>query len=132
MSNTTVRPYESILLFHPNSTEDEQKDIFKKYKALIEGEEGKGKVESVETWGRRALANSIQDNGTAYYFHATFECHPDHIEELERNLKINDKVLRFLHTRLEDGTDLKKYLEQFKTDLRLEKERMEEALKKQK
>jgi small subunit ribosomal protein S6 len=48
------------------------------------------------------------------YFHTTFEADPQAVAEIERVMRINEKVLRFQHTRLKENTDLPKYVVNFK------------------
>ncbi len=105
------RFYESILILHPEATEDEQKEFFKKNKAIIESY--KGEVTHVETWGKRTLANPIDKVKLGNYFYTTFKAAPEVVLELERTMKINDKVLRYLNVKLEDGTDLGKHVEKY-------------------
>lgn len=112
----TLRPYEAVILLHPDTTEDDQKTLFKKNKAIIEEQFG-GSVKHLDTWGKRNLGNPIAKLKKAIYFHTSFEANPQAIMELERTMRINDNVLRFLHTKLEDGTDLTKFVESFKNAL---------------
>ncbi len=109
------RPYEAVVLVHPDATLDEQKDLFRKNKVTIEGY--KGSIHSLETWGKRTLANPIGKLRKAVYFHTTFEASPEAIAELERTMGINDKVLRFMHTRLDERVSLVKHMEAFKLGL---------------
>ncbi len=111
-----LRPYEGVILVHPDASEDEQKSLFRRNKTIIEEQFG-GNVKHLDTWGKRNLSNPIEKNRKAIYFHTTFEADPQAIAELERTMRINDRVLRFMHTRLEDGTDLSSYLEDFKKAL---------------
>lgn len=101
---------------HSDSSEDEQKALFVKNKEIIEKQFG-GTVKHLDTWGKRNLANPIEKSKRAVYFHTTFEANPQAITELERTMRINDRVLRFMHTRLEEGTNLDTHLENFKTAL---------------
>ena len=111
-----LRPYEAVIIMHPDSTEDEQKNLFRKNKQIVE-EQFKGTFNHVDTWGRRSLANPIEKIRKAVYFHATFQAEPSAVAELERTMRINDKILRFQHTRLEDGTELGAFVEDFKKAL---------------
>lgn len=115
MANTMTKPYEVVVLMHPDATLDEQKELFRKNKATIEG--FKGSVNSLETWGKRTLATPIGKLKKAVYFHATFEADTQAIAELERTMRINDKVLRFMHTRLDERVSLSKFMEGFKKGL---------------
>ncbi len=111
-----LRPYEGIIIVHPDATEEEQKELFRRNKSIIEEQFG-GSVKHLDTWGKRTLANPIKKHRKAIYFHTTFEAEPQAIAELERTMRISDKVLRFVHTRLDDGTDLAAYVENFKKAL---------------
>ena len=111
----TKAPYEVIVLMHPDATLEDQKELFKKNKATIEG--FKGSVNSLETWGKRNLATPIGKLKKAVYFHSTFEADTQAIAEIERTMRINDKVLRFMHTRLDSRTPLSKFMEGFKKGL---------------
>jgi small subunit ribosomal protein S6 len=111
-----LRPYEGVILIHPDASEDEQKALFKRNKSIIEDQFG-GSVKTLDTWGRRSLSNPIAKLRKAVYFHTTFEANPQAIAELERTMRINDHVLRFMHSRLEDGTDLSTYMDSFKQAL---------------
>lgn len=109
------RPYEVVILVHPDATLEDQKELFKKNKQTITN--FNGTVNSVETWGKRTLANPIGKLKKAVYFHSTFESNPQAIAELERTMRINDKVLRFMHQALDERTPVSKHLEAFKKGL---------------
>jgi small subunit ribosomal protein S6 len=118
------RPYEAVVLVHPDATLEEQKELFRRNKATIES--FKGSVHSLETWGKRNLANPIGKLRKAIYFHATFEAGTQAIAELERTMRINDKVLRFMHTRLDERVPLSKFMEDFKKGLQESAQREKE------
>lgn len=126
-SATPIRKYEAVIILHPDYTEEEQKEFFQKNKGIIS--DFKGNIHSLDTWGKRKLANPIGKLTRGIYFHTTFEAEGESIKELERTMRINDKVLRFSHTRLDDRTSIAKYLEEFKGALeetmKREKEREE-------
>lgn len=126
---SVVRPYEAIILMDPNVSEEEQKSLFQKNKGIIEG--FSGEISHVDTWGTRKLGNPINKVSRGIYFHCTFTANPDAVAELERTMRNNEKVLRFMHTRLPDGVSLTDYVEKFKEALieRREKEAKRAALK---
>ena len=128
LSKTTItRPYEAVVMMDPDATEQDQKDLFKKNKGIIES--FSGEVNHIDTWGKRRLANPINNKSRAIYFHSTFMAAPDAIRELERTMGLNEKVLRFVHTRLSEKLPLAKHVEGFKERLAesLQKEREKEA-----
>lgn len=124
-----VRPYEAVILMDSNASEEEQKALFQKNKGIVEG--FSGQIAHVDTWGSRKLANPIAKATRGIYFHCTFTASPDAVAELERTMRNNEKVLRFMHTRLPDGLSLTEYVETFKAALieRREKEAKKQALK---
>ena len=48
------RPYEVVILMHPDTTVEEQKELFKKNKTTIAT--FKGSIHTLDTWGKRNLA----------------------------------------------------------------------------
>lgn len=106
-----IRNYEAVIIMHPEVPEEEQKELFRKNKSIIES--FKGEVNHVETWGKRPLTNAIEKTVLGNYFYTTFKSAPEAILELERTMKINDKVLRYLNVKLEDDVDLGKHVETY-------------------
>jgi len=115
MATEVVRPYEGIVIVHPDASEAEVKQLITKNKSIIE--EYKGAINHVDSWGKRNLSNPIEKQRRGQYLHFTFKINNSGIAELERTMRINDKVLRFMHISLGDSTDLGKYVEQFKKEL---------------
>jgi len=113
--NNLKRPYEVVILVHPDTSLDDQKELFKKNKATIATY--KGSVHSLETWGKRNLGSPIGKLRKAIYFHSIFEADTQAISEIERTMRINDKVLRFMHAKLDERVPVAKHLEAFKRGL---------------
>jgi small subunit ribosomal protein S6 len=114
MSSNLI-PYEVVIILNPDSSEDIQKQLFRKNKEIIEAHGGT--VNSVDTWGRRPLANMIEKARKGIYFHATFMADNKAVAELERTMGINEHVLRFMHSRLPVDTNLPTFMENFKASL---------------
>ena len=110
-----IRKYEGVVIMHPDASEDEQKALFRKNVEIIKS--FKGELNHLDTWGRRRLANPINKLNRGTYFHATFTGRGEMIAELERTMRINDRVLRFAHTRLDDRVSLPKFVDEFKSAL---------------
>ena len=113
--SSTLRNYEGVVILHPDATEEEQKAFFKKNSDLIKS--FKGEVNHLDTWGKRKLANPIEKFTRGVYFHTTFQANGNCISELERTMRINDRVLRFTHVRLDDRQSLSKAVDDFKQAL---------------
>jgi len=114
-SSKVRRKYEVIVIMHPDATEEDQKALFKRNADIIKA--FNGTVNHLDTWGKRKLGNPIDRITRGNYFHSTFEAEGEAIAELERTMRINDKVLRFQHTRLDDRVSLTKVVEKFKEAL---------------
>lgn len=110
-----LRKYELVVIMHPDASEDEQKALFRKNRDIIKS--FSGTINHIDTWGKRKLGNMINRLTRGNYFHLTFEATGDAIAELERTMRINDRVLRFQHTRLDDRISLAKFVEKFKDAL---------------
>lgn len=109
------RKYEAVIIMHPDTPEEEQKNLFKKNRDILKN--FKGEVNHLDTWGKRRLANPIEKLTRGIFFHTTFESEGEAIAELERTMRINDRVLRYVHTRLDDRVQLSKFVEEFKNAL---------------
>jgi len=72
--------------------------------------DGGGVISETEKWGRKRLAYTINKNRLGYYAIYRYEAPVGLIAELERLLKIDESVVRFLTIRLE-----KEALEYFAT-----------------
>jgi len=64
--------------------------------------DGGGQVSNVDHWGRRRLAYPIQKQREGYYVLMQVQLDPQSINELERNLKLTEEVIRYLLVRVED------------------------------
>jgi small subunit ribosomal protein S6 len=73
----------------------EEMDAFKEKVAKIM-ETGGAKVVSFEDWGRRRLAYPVQKEMFGHYLLYDFQGSPELSSELERNLKIDEKVFKYL------------------------------------
>ena len=115
-STTDIRrKYEAVIILHPDASEEEQKTILKKNRDVIQS--FKGEMYHLDTWGKRKLANPVHKFTRGNYFHMTFEAKGEVVAELERTMRINERVLRFQHTRLDDRVSLAKFVERFKEQL---------------
>lgn len=108
---TPLRKYEAVIILNPEVTEAEQKNFFKRNQETIQ--KYSGRVNHIDTWGKRRLANPINKSRLGTYFHTTFEAKGDCVAELERLMKIDERVLRYIHVRLDDRKSLTQHVEQF-------------------
>lgn len=62
-----------------------------------------GAIGSTNVWGRRALAYPIKKQRDGVYVQFNFELPPTSSRELERNLRIDEQVIRHLLVRPVEG-----------------------------
>jgi len=91
--------YELLYIIDTAVEEEPRQELIERYNALI-AQHG-GKVEKVEEWGKRRLAYLVDDKPEGYYVLLHFSADPVFPKELERNMQIDDKVMRYLVTRVE-------------------------------
>ena len=63
--------------------------------------DGKGKVVKNEYWGLRSLAYPINKANKGHYTMLGLECSHTALVEMERNMRINEDVIRFLTVKIE-------------------------------
>lgn len=56
--------------------------------------EAGGTVEKLDVWGRRRLAYEIRHKSEGIYAVIDLTCEPDAVQELDRQLELNESVLR--------------------------------------
>ncbi len=61
-----------------------------------------GEVKKTEYWGLKNLAFRIKKNRKGHYAHLGLEAPPGAVAEIERRLKINEDVLRYLTIKVDD------------------------------
>ena len=94
-----MRNYELGFILHP---EVEQSDVTQTVDRVGQYvTSGGGEVASVDVWGRRALAYPIRRQNEGTYVFLQVQLEPQAIQELERNLKLDEEILRYLLLRLE-------------------------------
>lgn len=96
-----MRRYETILIAHVDLPEDELVGLIDRYSNIITGQ--KGILAKVERWGKRRLAYLINKQVRGFYILIDYAGESVVVNELERNLKIDDKILKFM-TVLKDST----------------------------
>ena len=99
------RLYDLIFIVRPATPEDEIKKIL----SVIEHAcaEKSGKIEKTEHWGTRKLAYRVAKHREGIYVYQQIRTtHGELIAELERRLRVQDNVIKYLTVRLDE--DLKR------------------------
>lgn len=93
--------YETLFVVHPEKG-TRMKEFIERFKKVVEGQEGT--VAHVDEWGLRDLAYRIEKQGKGFYTLMRYRSSARAVEELERNLRLSDGVLRYLTVRTDEET----------------------------
>jgi small subunit ribosomal protein S6 len=91
------RRYETLVLIHPDLGEPGAKELAERIKKLIEDQGGT--VTQVQEWGLRDLSYLIAKQRRGFYVLYEYRTTPKALLEVERNLKLMDRVLRYVSVR---------------------------------
>jgi small subunit ribosomal protein S6 len=94
-----MRMYETIFIVQPDLGEEETKGLTAKVQEVIASM--KGDFKRLEDWGSRKLAYPINKFTRGRYYFLRFDGDAPLIAELERRLRLDDKVLRYQSVKIE-------------------------------
>ncbi len=95
-----MRRYETIFITHPELSEEELSELQQKANSILASY--KGDLIKFDDWGTKKLTYEIRKNSRGHFFLMDYIAGTDLIRELERNLRLNDRVLRFQTVRIGD------------------------------
>ncbi|WP_166844213.1 30S ribosomal protein S6 [Isoptericola sp. BMS4] len=87
-----MRQYELMVILDPEVEERTVAPSLDKYLTVISTEGGS--VDKVDIWGRRRMAYDINKRSEGIYAVVDFTSTPDTAKELDRQLGLNEAVLR--------------------------------------
>ena len=87
-----MRQYEMMIILDPEVDERTVKPSLDKYLAVITGDNGT--IDNLDVWGRRRLAYPIKKKSDGIYAVINFTSESATAKELERQLGLNETVLR--------------------------------------
>ncbi|HEX7048709.1 MAG TPA: 30S ribosomal protein S6 [Longimicrobiales bacterium] len=90
-----MREYEIVYIFDSTAAESAVEERLERYHGLLTAD-GRGEITAVDHWGRRPLAYPIRKQANGTYVVAQFRAEPEVLPELERRLKLDEIVLRYL------------------------------------
>ena len=89
---TALRAYEVMVILDPSLDERTVAPSLDTYLNVVR-QDG-GSVENVDVWGRRRLAYEIKKNAEGIYAVIDLQAEPASVKELDRQLTLNESVLR--------------------------------------
>ena len=88
----SLRQYEIMIILDPEIEERTVAPSLDKYLTVVKNDGGS--VDKVDIWGRRRLAYDIKKKGEGIYAVVNFSAEPATAKELDRQLGLNEVVLR--------------------------------------
>jgi small subunit ribosomal protein S6 len=98
-----VALYETLFVVHPERG-TRMKEFIDKFKKVVEAQEGV--VSQIDEWGLRDLAYRIEKQTKGIYTLMQYRSSARAVEELERNLRLTDGVLRYLTVRADEQAQI--------------------------
>jgi len=120
-----MRHYEIIYIVNPNLNGDDYHELLKKYSEIIEN--NKGVIIKTDEWGKQRLAYRIRKFYNGVYVYVEFCAEAESIAELERNLKLDDNILKFQTVKLADQADPEELLQKAQSSEKVREETPEES-----
>ncbi|HUT73186.1 MAG TPA: 30S ribosomal protein S6 [Desulfatiglandales bacterium] len=95
-----MKRYETIYVANPNLEDDALEEIVAKFSDIIEKK--KGSIVKIDDWGKRKLAYEVKRFDKGHYVLLDFCGFPEVLTELERNLKLDDRILKYMTVKIAD------------------------------
>ena len=89
-----MHQYELVIIIHPDLDDEAINQTLDKIKDWIS--KSGGSIDSVDNWGKKHLAYEIQKQNEGIYYLLNISAPGESINDLERNLKILESVMRHM------------------------------------
>lgn len=113
-----MRRYETIYIANPNLDDEALKEIVTKFSDLIKKQ--KGSIVKIDAWGKRKMAYEVKRFDKGHYVLLDFCGLPEMVTELERNLKLDDRILKYSTVKIDEDVDPAELIVEEKTEDRKE------------
>jgi small subunit ribosomal protein S6 len=98
--NADVPYYESVFIARPDISASQVEALADGFKAIVD--ENGGSVTKNEYWGLKSLAYRIKKNRKGHYGLMNLDAPAAAVAELERNMRLNEDVLRYMTIRVDE------------------------------
>ena len=104
-----MRRYETIVIVDPDLGEEQREGVFDKIRELIP-QKG-GLLVEFDEWGGRKLAYEIKKKQRGYYLRIDYCGGGDLVSEMERQFRIDDRVMKYMTILLDTEADMERIQE---------------------
>jgi small subunit ribosomal protein S6 len=98
-----MRYYETIFILNPNLSEEDSREVLNKFTGMVEKQ--KGVLVRVEEWGNQKLAYVVKKFEKGFFVLMNYCGMPGLVAEIEREMKLDDRVLKYQTVKLADKVD---------------------------
>lgn len=91
--------YETVFVARQDVSAVQVEGLIEGFSSIIQDQGGK--VTKKESWGLRNLAYRIKKNRKGHYVLLNLDAPPEAVKEMERNMRLNEDIIRFLTVRVE-------------------------------
>ena len=95
--------YEMVFLVRQDASTQRVEALTEAYGKIVS--EAGGSVVTVEQWGLRSLAYRIRKNRKAHYVLMNLDCPPAPVHEIERQMRLDEDVIRFMTLRVDSHAE---------------------------
>jgi small subunit ribosomal protein S6 len=99
-----MRRYETVFIVNPELSEDQHQLLFDKLNGLVP--EDQGMLVKLDEWGNKRLAYEVKKHTRGYYVLMDFCGDGALVKEIERNLRLDDRVLKYMTVLKDETVDL--------------------------
>jgi len=99
-----LRIYELCLIFHNDTTEEQQDQMVQAVAAIVARHSGS--VLKTEKWGKKNFKYVIKKQSKGHYCFVVFEAKAPALPEIERSIMYNESILRYNFIRLDKFVDV--------------------------
>ena len=92
--------YEHVFLTRQDASAQQVEELTAQFKGVIE--QMGGKIGKVEQWGVKSLSYRLQKNRKAHFTFLNVDAPPAALNEVERQERLNEDVVRYLTIRVEE------------------------------
>ncbi len=96
-----MHPYELMVILNPEVEDRTVQPMIEKFLGVITT--GGGTIDNVDYWGRRRLAYEFQKKSEGIYAIVAFTADPATTQELERQLRLSESIMRTKVLRADDA-----------------------------
>ena len=92
--------YESTFIARPDISSQQVDGLAEQFREILT--DAGGEIAKTEYWGLRSLAYRIKKNRKGHYYFMNIDAPPEAIDAMERTMRINEDVIRYLTVRVNE------------------------------